>query len=178
MSWRQDFAGPFTAMNGFPVVIRTLDPPLHEFLPKREDLMVDVAILPYADIPIARLAAAQAAILATRRKRSGRRRIPGEMAWVGGENGCPPPGTKNARVPRWPLAFFSRPDISSILGKNAKPAIRQEVRRPGEDCSALVHRLSWSVADTLSSPSRANCGRPKTLFSYKIANHLPTARCG
>ena len=32
------------------MVIRTLDPPLHEFLPKREDLMVDVAILPYADI--------------------------------------------------------------------------------------------------------------------------------
>jgi pyruvate,orthophosphate dikinase len=47
---RKDFAGLFTAMDGFPVVIRTLDPPLHEFLPKREDLMVDVAILPYADI--------------------------------------------------------------------------------------------------------------------------------
>src|ERR1017187_2839738 len=47
---RKDFAGLFTARNGFPVVIRTLDPPLHEFLPKREDLMVDVAILPYADI--------------------------------------------------------------------------------------------------------------------------------
>ena len=47
---RKDFAGLFTAMDGFPVVIRTLDPPLHEFLPKREDLMVDVAVLPYADI--------------------------------------------------------------------------------------------------------------------------------
>jgi pyruvate,orthophosphate dikinase len=47
---RKDFAGLFQAMDGFPVVIRTLDPPLHEFLPKREDLMVDVAILPYADI--------------------------------------------------------------------------------------------------------------------------------
>ena len=47
---RADFAGLFKAMNGFPVVIRTLDPPLHEFLPKREDLMVDVAVLPYADI--------------------------------------------------------------------------------------------------------------------------------
>ena len=47
---RDDFAGLFKAMDGFPVVIRTLDPPLHEFLPKREDLMVDVAILPYADI--------------------------------------------------------------------------------------------------------------------------------
>jgi len=27
-------------MDGFPVTIRTLDPPLHEFLPRREDLMV------------------------------------------------------------------------------------------------------------------------------------------
>ena len=47
---RKDFAGLFKAMDGFPVVIRTLDPPLHEFLPKREDLMVDLAMLPYADI--------------------------------------------------------------------------------------------------------------------------------
>jgi pyruvate,orthophosphate dikinase len=47
---RKDFAGLFHAMDGFPVVIRTLDPPLHEFLPKREELMVDLAILPYADI--------------------------------------------------------------------------------------------------------------------------------
>ncbi|HUK17171.1 MAG TPA: pyruvate, phosphate dikinase [Bryobacteraceae bacterium] len=47
---RRDFAGLFQAMDGFPVVIRTLDPPLHEFLPKREELMVDIAVLPYADI--------------------------------------------------------------------------------------------------------------------------------
>src|SRR5579872_6614219 len=47
---RKDFAGLFQAMDGFPVVIRTLDPPLHEFLPKREELMVDIAVLPYADI--------------------------------------------------------------------------------------------------------------------------------
>ena len=46
---RSDFAGLFTAMDGFPVVIRTLDPPLHEFLPKRENLMVDLARLPNAD---------------------------------------------------------------------------------------------------------------------------------
>ena len=31
---RADFVGLFTAMNGFPVTIRTLDPPLHEFLPQ------------------------------------------------------------------------------------------------------------------------------------------------
>ncbi len=45
---RKDFAGLFEAMEGFPVVIRTLDPPLHEFLPKREDLMVAIAKLPHA----------------------------------------------------------------------------------------------------------------------------------
>jgi pyruvate,orthophosphate dikinase len=47
---RSDFAGLFKAMDGFPVVIRTLDPPLHEFLPKREDLLVDLALLPHADL--------------------------------------------------------------------------------------------------------------------------------
>jgi pyruvate,orthophosphate dikinase len=46
---RQDFIGLFKEMDGLPVVIRTLDPPLHEFLPKREDLMVDLARLPYAN---------------------------------------------------------------------------------------------------------------------------------
>src|SRR5258708_34288212 len=48
----KDFAGLFAAMDGFPVVIRTLDPPLHEFLPKREDLMVDLARLPHAGAPM------------------------------------------------------------------------------------------------------------------------------
>jgi pyruvate,orthophosphate dikinase len=36
-------------MDGLPVTIRTLDPPLHEFLPRREDLMVEIATLPQAD---------------------------------------------------------------------------------------------------------------------------------
>ena len=41
---REDFKGLFEAMKGKPVTIRTLDPPLHEFLPKREELMVEVAL--------------------------------------------------------------------------------------------------------------------------------------
>src|SRR5262249_58402891 len=40
---REDFYGVFKAMHGCPVTIRTIDPPLHEFLPKREELMVEVA---------------------------------------------------------------------------------------------------------------------------------------
>jgi pyruvate, orthophosphate dikinase len=46
---RKDFDGVFRAMDGFPVTIRTLDPPLHEFLPRREELMVDIATLPHVD---------------------------------------------------------------------------------------------------------------------------------
>ena len=42
---RKDFYGVFKAMRGGPVTIRTIDPPLHEFLPKREDLLVDIARL-------------------------------------------------------------------------------------------------------------------------------------
>jgi pyruvate,orthophosphate dikinase len=42
---KSDFVGLFKEMEGFPVTIRTLDPPLHEFLPKREELMVEVALL-------------------------------------------------------------------------------------------------------------------------------------
>jgi pyruvate, orthophosphate dikinase len=42
---RADFIGLFKTMEGLPVTIRLLDPPLHEFLPKREKLMVDIASL-------------------------------------------------------------------------------------------------------------------------------------
>jgi pyruvate,orthophosphate dikinase len=40
---RKDFIGLYREMKGYPVTIRLLDPPLHEFLPKREQLMVDIA---------------------------------------------------------------------------------------------------------------------------------------
>jgi pyruvate,orthophosphate dikinase len=42
---RADFEGLFKAMESLPVVIRTIDPPLHEFLPKREDLLVEISHL-------------------------------------------------------------------------------------------------------------------------------------
>ncbi|MFW5854743.1 MAG: putative PEP-binding protein, partial [Thermodesulfobacteriota bacterium] len=39
---REDFAGLFRAMDGLPVIIRLLDPPLHEFLPNRNELQEDL----------------------------------------------------------------------------------------------------------------------------------------
>ncbi|HET6465854.1 MAG TPA: pyruvate, phosphate dikinase [Nitrospiria bacterium] len=40
---KSDFLGLYHKMQGYPVTIRLLDPPLHEFLPKREELMVEIA---------------------------------------------------------------------------------------------------------------------------------------
>ncbi|MGW7403047.1 pyruvate, phosphate dikinase [Streptomyces sp. NPDC054833] len=40
---RQDFIGILAAMDGLPVTIRLLDPPLHEFLPDRTELAVRIA---------------------------------------------------------------------------------------------------------------------------------------
>ena len=40
---RNDFEGLFEAMNGLPVIIRYLDPPLHEFLPKEEKEIQELA---------------------------------------------------------------------------------------------------------------------------------------
>lgn len=42
---QSDFMGIFEAMQGNPVTIRLLDPPLHEFLPDKEELLVDVTRL-------------------------------------------------------------------------------------------------------------------------------------
>ncbi len=39
---RADFEGLFEAMDGLPVIIRLIDPPLHEFLPSKDELLVEV----------------------------------------------------------------------------------------------------------------------------------------
>jgi len=41
-SQRSDFEGLFEAMDGYPVIIRLIDPPLHEFLPSEETLLEEV----------------------------------------------------------------------------------------------------------------------------------------
>ncbi|MBN1266931.1 MAG: pyruvate, phosphate dikinase [Anaerolineales bacterium] len=42
---RADFAGLFEAMDGLPVIVRLIDPPLHEFLPELESLVEEVATM-------------------------------------------------------------------------------------------------------------------------------------
>ena len=42
---REDFAGLFRAMDGHPVIIRLIDPPLHEFLPSYDELVQGLADL-------------------------------------------------------------------------------------------------------------------------------------
>ncbi len=41
---REDFYGIFKAMNGYPVCIRLLDPPLHEFMPQTDGKIAELAV--------------------------------------------------------------------------------------------------------------------------------------
>ena len=45
----QDFEGVFEAMDGLPVIMRLIDPPMHEFLPSREELIEEVARIKCTD---------------------------------------------------------------------------------------------------------------------------------
>ncbi len=42
---RQDFDGLFEAMDGYPVIIRLIDPPLHEFMPDEEKLFEEIVTM-------------------------------------------------------------------------------------------------------------------------------------
>ncbi|SMB89755.1 pyruvate phosphate dikinase [Desulfonispora thiosulfatigenes DSM 11270] len=46
---QEDFYGILKAMEGLPVTVRLLDPPLHEFLPNAESLLVDITKLKCSD---------------------------------------------------------------------------------------------------------------------------------
>ena len=77
---RDDFYGILKAMRDLPVTIRTLDPPLHEFLPKREDLRVEVALL--------RERGASADVLAEKEKMLARVEELSEVNPMLGHRGC------------------------------------------------------------------------------------------
>jgi len=53
---RQDFYGILKAMSPLTVCIRLLDPPLHEFLPSHDELMVDIIEMKHAQAPIREIA--------------------------------------------------------------------------------------------------------------------------
>lgn len=46
---QEDYEKIFEVMQGHPITIRLLDPPLHEFLPDKEELLVDVTRLSCTD---------------------------------------------------------------------------------------------------------------------------------
>ena len=56
---RSDFEGLFRAMDGLPVIIRLIDPPLHEFLPAHDELLVEVTELKITGKDPKRLAEAE-----------------------------------------------------------------------------------------------------------------------
>ncbi len=65
---RRDFEGLFRAMEGLPVIVRLIDPPLHEFLPSHDELVSDLADLKMQLQHFHRLEEVDAALAVIRRK--------------------------------------------------------------------------------------------------------------
>jgi len=65
---RRDFEGLFRAMDGLPVIIRLIDPPLHEFLPSYDQLLTDLADLKMQLQHFRRLEEVDAALAVIREK--------------------------------------------------------------------------------------------------------------
>ena len=65
---RRDFEGLFRAMDGLPVIVRLIDPPLHEFLPSHDELVSDLADLKMQLQHFHRLEEVDAALAVIRRK--------------------------------------------------------------------------------------------------------------
>jgi pyruvate,orthophosphate dikinase len=61
---RSDFEGLFRAMEGLPVIIRLIDPPMHEFLPSHDELLVEVTELKATGKDPKRLGEAEAMLAA------------------------------------------------------------------------------------------------------------------
>lgn len=71
---RQDFAGLFRVMDGRPVIVRLIDPPLHEFLPDLVELVAELADLKIRLKHAADMAAIDALLAEIRRKERLRKR--------------------------------------------------------------------------------------------------------
>ncbi len=77
---RGDFEGIFTAMDGLPVTIRLLDPPLHEFLPSLADVRVELTEM--------KLRGADASVVAAQEELLGKVRAQAEANPMLGLRGC------------------------------------------------------------------------------------------
>ena len=83
---RDDFAGIFRALKGYPATIRFLDPPLHEFLPhtkeQQEELAKKIGV-PADAHPPARRGAARVQPDARLPRLPARHRLPGDLGDAG-----------------------------------------------------------------------------------------------
>ena len=116
---RGDFIGIFEAMDGLPVTIRLLDPPLHEFLPNSKELAVELERMRIAEqithLEVDRRGGGRAA-QAARRRRAARRVQPDDG---------------HARMPARPRAPRPLPDAGAGDHGSGLSSSRRRASKPG-----------------------------------------------
>jgi len=157
---KEDFKEIFRAMDGYPVTVRLIDPPLHEFLPNRGELELEVAAL--------RLMRAPASKIKSREKLLNAVRQLSEQNPMLGFRGC-------RLAVRYPE--ITRMQVSAIIEaalelKRERVDVHPEIMVPlimsPEELERIVEDVK-GTADGLIADSR-------TGLSYKIGTMLETPR--
>ena len=143
---RDDFAGVLAAMEGLPVTVRLLDPPLHEFLPALDELEVAAALGALDD--------------------AGRRRLAAARAW---HERNPMIGTRGVR-----LAVI-RQDLYRMQVRALADAVRQRVAAGGEPRVEIMiplvvdaAELAWARAQVEEELDAADLGDHRPLVGTMI----------
>lgn len=156
---RSDFEGLFEAMDGYPVIIRLIDPPLHEFLPSEEELLEEVI---------------------TKRVKGGSKDLAEKEELLSKVNGMhesnPMMGLRGVRlsvvmpqiVEMQVRAIFEAAANMTLKGVDAKP----EVMIP---LTGHINELNW-IQPRLIKIAKAVMAEKKVDFAYKFGTMIEIPR--
>jgi len=157
---RKDFAGLFEAMNGHPVIIRLIDPPLHEFMQSEEKLLEEVLTL-----RIKRRGAA------ARRKKE---RLLDAVRSMHESN--PMMGMRGVRLSIF-MPEIVEMQVRAIFEAAARCVSRGIVVRPEVmiPLTGTVRELEW-IQPRLEKIAKAVMTRKRTRFEYKFGTMIEIPR--
>ncbi len=174
-SQRADFEGLFRAMidnekdkNGYPVIIRLIDPPLHEFLPSAEDLQADIITKRIANLAAYSLGKGDTKEIASLEKMHGAVEALHESNPMMGLRGVRLSIVMPEIVEMQVRAIFEAAANAAIDGFKPKP----EVMIP---LTGHVNELKW-IQPRLERIAKQVMEEKKVKFSYKFGTMIEIPR--
>lgn len=167
---RADFEGLFRAMDGYPVIIRLLDPPLHEFLPSAQDLMLELTDLKLRIQHLTNLKALDQALQAIKEKTSLLQRV--ETL----QESNPMLGTRGVRL-GITMAGLYKMQVQAIFEAACHCAADGVDVRPEVMIPLVAHEAEFNVMrEELEQEARRVMNQQGTEIAYMIGTMIEIPR--